>query len=104
MLAGNSIDLTCPFQSFFSFFFLKKIPSFAAPTALRSAGPPKASAIPIIVASSYSLGSAAIGNINDVVQMIAHGDEQVKEQLAATRLHLGLHRAAALESLAAAND
>lgn len=36
--------------------------------------------------------------------MIAHGDEQVKEQLAATRLHLGLHRAAALESLAAAND
>jgi len=36
--------------------------------------------------------------------MVAEGDEQVEEQLAASVEHLQLHRAAALEGTAAADD
>lgn len=43
-------------------------------------------------------------DLHDVVDVIAHGDEQVKEHLCAALLHLHLHCAAALEGLAAADD
>lgn len=36
--------------------------------------------------------------------MVAEGDKEVEEQLAASVEHLGLHGAAALESVAAADD
>ena len=36
--------------------------------------------------------------------MIDHSDEEIEEQRCPTRLHLQLHRAAALERVAAAND
>lgn len=40
----------------------------------------------------------------DVVHVVAEGDKEVKEQLAASVEHLGLHGAAALEGIAAADD
>jgi len=51
--------------------------------------------------------------VNDVVEVVAHGDKQVEKQFptsfavhvaAAALLHLGLHGAAALEGLAAPDD
>ncbi len=48
-------------------------------------------------------GSASICHIHDIIDMIAHRDEQVKEQFP-PKLHLHLHRSATLERLPAAND
>lgn len=42
--------------------------------------------------------------VNDIIEVIAHGDKKVKEQLAATSLHLSLHGTATLKRLAAADD
>jgi len=53
---------------------------------------------------SDSLWRASIAHVNDVVEVIAHGYKQVEEELAAARLHLGLHGPAALKGLAAADD
>lgn len=53
---------------------------------------------------SDSLWCTSVGNVNDIVKVVAHGHKQVEEQLAAARLHLGLHGSAALEGLAAADD
>jgi hypothetical protein len=51
-----------------------------------------------------SLWRTSIAHVNDVVEVVAHGHEQVKEKFAATSFHLSLHGAAALEGLATAND
>lgn len=40
----------------------------------------------------------------DIIDMVAKGDKEVKEQLAASVEHLQLHRAAALERASAADD
>lgn len=40
----------------------------------------------------------------NVVNVVAEGDKEVEEQLAASVEHLGLHGAAALEGVAAADD
>jgi hypothetical protein len=61
---------------------------------------------------SDGLGRPGVGRVNDVVEVVAHGDKQVEEELpaslavhvAAALFHLGLHGAAALERLAAADD
>lgn len=54
-----------------------------------------------------------IARVNDVVKVVTHGNEQVEEKFpttlsihvaAAALFHFGLHRAAALEGLAAADD
>lgn len=51
-----------------------------------------------------SLGRSRVAHVNDVVEVVAHGHKQVKEQFAASSFHLSLHGAAALESLATADD
>jgi len=43
-------------------------------------------------------------NLRDIINVIAHGHEEVEEELRVTLLHLHLHRAAAFESLAATDD
>lgn len=43
-------------------------------------------------------------NLRDIIDVIAHGHEEVEEELCVTLLHLHLHRAAAFESLAATDD
>ena len=53
---------------------------------------------------SDSPRGASVAHVDDVVEVVAHGDEQVEEQLAAAGFHLSLHGAAALECLAAADD
>jgi len=61
---------------------------------------------------SDCLRSANIARLDDVIQVVAHGNKQVEEELAASRsihvatalFHLGLHGAAALEGLAAPDD
>lgn len=57
-----------------------------------------------IRSDSDRLGSPSVAQLDDVVEVVAHGHEQVEEELAAAALHLGLHGAAALERLAAADD
>lgn len=54
----------------------------------------------------FSLDEATLSTprAGDVVNMVAEGDKEVEEQLAASVEHLGLHGAAALESVAAADD
>lgn len=47
---------------------------------------------------------SSVGRINNVVKVVAHGDEQVEKELAAASLHLSLHCSAPLESLPAADD
>ena len=42
--------------------------------------------------------------LRDIINVIAHGHEQIEEKLRVTLLHLHLHRAAAFESLAATDD
>jgi len=58
---------------------------------------------------SNSLWCPRVARINDVVEVVAHGDKEVEEQLPAALavdltvtalLHLGLHGAAPLEGLA----
>lgn len=64
------------------------------------------------VPSSDSLRCSRVARIDDVVEVVAHGNEQVEEQLpaslavhvAAAFFHLGLHGAAPLEGLAAPDD
>lgn len=63
-------------------------------------------------AFSDGLWGPRVARLNDVVEVVAHGDEQVEEQLpasiavhvAAALFHLGLHGAAPLEGLAAPDD
>jgi len=43
-------------------------------------------------------------NSDDVVEVVGHGDKQVKEKLAASAFHLGLHGAAPLEGMATADN
>ena len=43
-------------------------------------------------------------NLRDIIDVIAHGHEQIEEKLRVTLLHLHLHRAAAFEGLATADD
>ena len=43
-------------------------------------------------------------SVRDVIDVVAQGDKQVKEELAAAVEHLELHGAAALEGAAAADD
>lgn len=43
-------------------------------------------------------------DLRDIINVITHGHEKVKEELRVSLLHLHLHRAAALEGLAAADD
>jgi len=45
-----------------------------------------------------------VANLRDIIDVIAHGHEEVEEELRVTLLHLHLHRAAAFESLAATDD
>jgi len=52
---------------------------------------------------SDGLGSALSVKVLKIIHVVAHGDEQVKEQFA-TNLHLHLHGAAALERLSASNN
>jgi hypothetical protein len=47
---------------------------------------------------------AGVCDVNDVVEVVAHGDKEVEEELAAAGLHLSLHGAAALKGFAAADD
>lgn len=53
---------------------------------------------------SDSLWRPSIADVNDIVQVVAHGYKQVEEELAAARLHLGLHGPAPLKGLATADD
>ena len=55
------------------------------------------------LASARSLDDRRL-SLHDVVDVVAHGNEQVEEQLRVALLHLHLHRAAAFEGLAAADD
>lgn len=49
------------------------------------------------------LGRLAVADLDNVIDVVAHSDEEVKEHLAAY-LHLRLHGAAALEGASAADD
>jgi len=50
------------------------------------------------------VGRAAVAILDNIVDVVAHRHEQVEEELRVALLHLHLHRAAALEGLAAADD
>jgi len=54
--------------------------------------------------SPGEIGRAGVAHLRDIVNMIAHGNEEVEEHLCATGLHFHLHCARALEGLAAADD
>jgi len=103
MLAGANINPIYHFESFFlfAFFFFQ---SSAFQRLMRSARAEKLKLFFHRRTHLYSLGRTVIGDINDVVQVVAHGNEQIEEQLAAACLHLSLHGAAALERLAATYD
>jgi len=52
---------------------------------------------------SDNFGRSAVADLHDIIDVITHGHEQVKEQFA-TILHLHLHGSTPLESLATSND
>lgn len=58
------------------------------------------------VAHRFCLDEATLSTprAGDVVNVVAEGDKKIEEQLAASVEHLGLHGAAALEGVAAADD
>ncbi len=49
-------------------------------------------------------GREDLRSCRDVIHMVAQSDKQIEEKLRATVEHLQLHRAAALEGAAAADD
>jgi hypothetical protein len=45
-------------------------------------------------------GRRLVGNIHNIIHMLAHRDEQIEKQSAPTNLHLHLHGSTPLEDLA----
>lgn len=103
MLAPAYIDPIYHFEFFF-LCFLFFYPPLSNGCRCTQPVPKSKSCSFIVVPYLYSLGRTVISDVDDVVQVVAHGNEQVEEQLAAAGLHLSLHGAATLKRLAAADD